>query len=292
MQRIKTKKLPDYIITGDWHLRETNPVCRIDDFWQTQWRKVDFISDLQKQYNCPVLHGGDLYDYWKPSPMLISETIKHLPNQFYTVYGNHDLPQHSLELKYKSGIYALECSETLSTFRPNNNFEFCHWGELPCNIGEKYLLWHVPTYQGKEPYPGCSDQKAATLLRKYPQLLMIITSDNHQPFVEEHEGRLLVNPGSIFRIDADQINHKPRVYLWYTETNTVEAVYLPIETDVISREHIEIKEQRDNRIDAFVSRLNTDYTTTLSFEKNLQEFEKVNNVRQPVMDIVYKSLEV
>ena len=62
-----------------------------------------------------------------------------------------------------------------------------------------------------------------------------------------------MNPGSIYRMEASQENHKPRVYLWYAETNTVEPVYIPIESGVISREHLETKEERDIRINAFIS---------------------------------------
>ena len=119
-----------------------------------------------------------------------------------------------------------------------------------------------------------------------------MTGDNHKSFVQEYEDRLLVNPGSLMRMDADQIEHKPRVYLWYSETNTVEVVYIPIKDNVISRKHLDVVEQRNKRIDAYVSRLNNKWEVTMSFEKNLEVFEKENNVDKSVMDIIYRSLEV
>jgi predicted phosphodiesterase len=285
---------PSAILTSDWHLRETNPVCRTDNYWNTQWRKVDFISDLQKQYDCLVLHAGDLFDHWKPSPFLLSETIRHLPNKFYTVYGQHDLPQHNLELSNKSGIYTLEMADKLWAMRPNDMFEFCSWNEQPCNIGEKVLVWHIHNYQGKQPWPDCPSPTASKLLKKYPQYDLIVTGDNHMPFVEEYEGRLLVNPGSLMRMDADQINHRPRVYLWYAETNTVTPVYIPIEpaAKIISREHIELKAERDKRIEEFVNRLSSEWEVSISFEENLKRFQKMNNVRTPIMEIIYKAIEL
>ena len=54
------------ILCGDVHLREDSPICRTDDVWAAQWKKIDFISDLQKTHDCPVLCSGDLFDYWKP----------------------------------------------------------------------------------------------------------------------------------------------------------------------------------------------------------------------------------
>jgi DNA repair exonuclease SbcCD nuclease subunit len=289
-------KQPNLILTSDWHLRETIPICRTDDFWSTQWKKVDFISDLQKKYNCPVLHGGDLYDYWKPSPFLLSETIYHLPKQFFTCYGQHDLPQHNLELDYKSGIYLLLTANKLST-NNRRELQICHWGQDPNqdslkDANKKILVWHKMNYKGKEPWPGCTDPTSLQLLKKYPEYDLILTGDNHKSFVQEYEGRLLINPGSLMRMDADQIDHKPRVYLYYADTNTVEVVFLPIEKNVISREHLDVVEERNERLTAYVSRLDSKWEVTMSYEKNLEIFEKENNVEQPIVNIINKSLEV
>ena len=101
-------KKADGILCGDLHLTEDTPICRTDNFQEAQWRKLTFIKQLQEEHDCPVLCAGDLLDFWKPSPFLLSKIIEHLPKQFYTVLGNHDLPQHSLELLEKSGIYTLQ----------------------------------------------------------------------------------------------------------------------------------------------------------------------------------------
>jgi len=291
MKRTLTPNKPDAILCADFHLREDQPTCRTDNFVEAQWKKVDFVKNLQKRYDCAVFHSGDLFEYWKPSPNLLSETIKHLPNDFYTVYGNHDLPQHNLELSYKSGVYTLATGGHLEVL-PDGG----HWGQTPDEHTWKFekniLIWHIMTYQGKKPWPGCVDPMAAKLLRKYPQYDLILTGHNHQSFTEEHEGRLLVNPGSLTRHKADQIDHKPCVYLWYAKSNIVEPVYLPIEQGVISREHIEHTKERNDRIDAFISRLDDDWEASVSFEENLERFEKSNNTRKSVMEIVYKAIEL
>lgn len=282
----------------------------VDDFWEAQWRDVKFVYDLQQRYQCPVFHAGDLFHHWKPSPQLLTETLVNIPMMFYTVYGQHDLPQHNLELAKKSGIYTLVAAELIEVLSE------CSWGQTPDKgsffvtlprikdkelekvvrsvdfmMGEniddesvyentyEILVWHKFTYQGKEPWPGCTDPKAAKLLRQYPQFDLIVTGDNHTPFVETYEGRLLVNPGCLNQQDADQFDFKPRVYLWHAEDNTVTLVYLPIEAGVVSREHIEIVKQRNDRIEAFISRLNLDDLTTISFEENLKRFAQINEVR-------------
>lgn len=297
MLRTKTNMSPNIILCSDFHLREDQPICRTDDFWEAQWKDVDFISDLQKKYNCPVIHAGDLFDFWKPSPYLLSEAMHHLPKEFYTIYGQHDLPQHSLELAYKCGINTLLNAGKL-TLLPG-----IHWGQDPKTesdlFGEKILIWHVFNYQGKPPWPGCISSTASKLLNAFPQYDLIVTGDNHKSFVERMQDgvingkerfRLLVNPGSLNRQEADDIDNEPRIYLWYADTNTVESVYIPLEPNVISREHIELKEERDARIEAFISRLDGNWEASLSFEQNLEQFEKTNSVRKSVMDIVYKAI--
>lgn len=287
----------DAILTADWHLREDQPTCRTDDFWIAQWKKVKYITSLQEQYNCLVLHAGDFFGgpshhyHWKPSPRLLSETIQWIPNDFWTVYGNHDLPQHNLDLAYKSGIYTLYQAGKLIIL-PGVHCDHYPAHDDQLIKGKQVLIWHKMVWHKEKPYPDApNDSEAIQILKQYPQFDLIVTGDNHQSFTAEYEGRLLVNPGCLTRQTAKDINHQPRVYLWHAETNTVTPEYLPIEQDVITREHIEVKEQRDERIEAFVNRLDGEWETGISFEENMQQFFQTNRVRKSVEQLVYKAME-
>jgi hypothetical protein len=290
MERARTNRTPDLILTSDLHLREDTPICRTDDFWKAQWKKIDFINNLQAKWRIPIICGGDFYDHWKPSPNLLRETIEHIPDMFFTIYGQHCLPAHSLDLVDKCGTNVLQAAGKLTILSG------CHWGQTPTEPslvikGRKILVWHVMNYQGKLPWPGCEAPMGAGLLRKYNQYDLILTGDNHKTFHEEFEGRHLVNPGSLMRMDADQIDHKPCIWLWFAEDNSVEQVFIPIEQGCISREHLLVKEERDARIDAFVSRLDTEWEAEVSFEQNLENFFKTNQIRSSVKEIIYQSLE-
>lgn len=285
-------KKVDFILTADWHLREDTPVCRTDDFWETQWKKVEFISELQKIHDCPVIHSGDLFHVWKPSLYLLSKTIECIPDRFYTVYGNHDLPQHNLELANKSGTYLL------STANKVQILSGAHWKQdltTPClsvqidkNTERKVGVWHIMTYGKDLPYPGCTAMNAKTILKKYTKFDLIVTGDNHQTFVEEYKGRLLVNPGSIMRQNAGQLNFYPSVFLYNARRNEIEQVFLPISKKSISREHITVQEKRNERIDAFISGLNTNWDTDVSFQANLQRFFEKNRTRKNIKELVFK----
>lgn len=283
----------DLIITSDWHLRDTTPICRADDFEVTQWKKVDFVSQLQRRYKCPVIHAGDLFDKWKPSPYLLAKTIEHLPEDFYTIYGNHDLPQHNIELKNRCGVYVLEKADVLTVIDGrhwNVDFNENQWFEIK---GRKIHMAHIMTYQGKTPYPGCTDTPASGLLRKLKEFDLIITGHNHMQFVEEYHGRLLLNPGSLTRQSSNERDWKPCVWLWCAGDNSLEQVFLPVESDAVQvPERIAEKEQREERIDAFISRLNTEWGEEMDFEANIRKAIAVNDVPKSIQDIIYKAVEI
>lgn len=293
MKRTKESRIkqPTAILTGDWHLRENTPICRTDNFQEAQWRKVRWIAELQARYACPVLHAGDLFDHWKPSPYLLSKALLHLPEGFFTVYGNHDLPQHNISLAEKTGIMVLANAFRLGLLKQG------HWREEPTSTSvsfpesnRKVLVWHVMTWKGKEPWPGITDRPAKELLKAYPEYALIVTGHNHKRFVETVDGRLLVNPGSLTRQTADQEDHIPAIYLWYAEDNIVEEVLLPIEQGVISREHIDRIERRDSRIAAFISRLGGEWQTGVSFEDNLERFLSANKIHSSVEKVIRKAV--
>jgi len=294
MERTKKNKKPDAILCADMHLRSSVPRARTDNYWIAQWMKVQFIKILQRKHNCPVFHAGDLFDYWKPTPELLTHTIRHLPFTFWTIYGQHDLPQHNIDLADKCGVNTLAESSNLQIL-PG-----CHWGMNPTEDKagltflegrRSVLIWHTLTYKDERPYPDHKGPSAMRLLRKYPDMDLIVTGDNHIPFVQAYEGRLLVNPGSMMRMTAAQIDHQPRVYLWYALSNTVEPVYLPITEGVLTRDHIDVKERRERRIDAFISKLDTTWEAETGFEENLEVFFNTNETDQDIRDIIYKAIQ-
>lgn len=293
MERTKTNKKPSLILTSDWHLRRDTPICYTGDFQQEQWDTLDFLKDLQIKCDCTIVMAGDLFEKWYNVNDFLTTVMQHLPNELYVIYGQHDLQNHNLDMAFKSSI------DTLIEAGRIKLLPECHFGQLP-EKGSLYfpnrdpdrtvLVWHHMTYINP-PFPGATGGNAIAILKKYPQYDLIVTGDNHQSFYTEHEGRLLVNPGNLTRQVADQAEFQPRVALWYAETNTIEWINIPIQEGVISREHIAHKEQRDERIDAFISKLDTDFKAELSFEDNLEMFFQQNEIRDSVRKIIYKSLD-
>ena len=129
MKRTKKNVNPSFIITGDFHLMEKQPVCRTDNFWNTQWDKIRQIGKLSQKYQIPVYHGGDLLDKWKASPYLLNKIIKEFKvfkHGFHSIIGNHDMPQHSIDNMERSGFQTLVESRTIQTIQDQ-----CDWGNDP-----------------------------------------------------------------------------------------------------------------------------------------------------------------
>lgn len=286
----------DLILTADWHLREDTPPCRTDDFEKAQWNKIRQIERLQIKHECGILHAGDLFHHWKPSPNLISTVILNMPQEFYTVAGQHDLPQHNMDLVEKSGLYTLVTAKVINWIREAGNFGqsvgyVFSFGEF-LNIERRVGVWHHFVWNGKDkPWFDCNEVTAREVLKENPSFDLIVTGDYHRPFTYEYKGRLLVNCGCLTRQVADYHNHQPRVWLWNAKTNTVQPHFLEIEEDVINRDHIEMKATIDNRMEAFISRLDSEWEVGVSFESNLKRFLSKNKIRKSVVDLVYKSME-
>lgn len=301
-------KKADAIFTADMHLRLDTPECRTDDYRSAQARKVAWLAGLQVEHGCPVIDAGDVFDHWKVEPELEGWAIRNLPAKIITVPGNHDLPQHSLKLYEKSSLHVLEAAGTVKVLRPKNSSEIpilqTRYGTIAIEgfpYGEEIIQTVTPHADRRiavvhayvaETVPAfiADGWTPAQLLAALPGYDVIVGGHNHMPLVYEHKGHLVINPGSMMRATADQADHRPRAYLWYADTNTVEPAYFPIELGAVSRAHLAKAEERDARLAAFVNRLDAETEVGLSFEQNLERYLAANAVGEAVRDMVWEAV--
>ena len=296
---------PDAILTSDWHIRADTPQCRTDDFTATMWKKVQFINDLAKEHDIPILLAGDLGHRAQWPNWLIEKFMSIISDiEIIAIAGQHDLPGHNLEAIPQSGFGVLKragyiLTGILSTgliIRQNFNYPlycFPYGKKIKDYSGATSIaMTHQMIIEDKPYWPGQVASSAKSLFKKFPDYKLILSGDNHQPFVVEYEGRLLVNPGSMMRSTGDQIDHQPRVYLWEAKSNSVVPIYLPIDKDVIDRSHIDTKKEKDARIEAYTTRLSERYEVGLSYEENLKAYFEENRTRQPIKDRIWEACEI
>ena len=319
-------KKADAILSADWHIRPDTPTCRTDNFFTAQEKKIDFIFALANKNDCPILVAGDLghkplNNGW-PTWLLewFIKKVKTAKVDIIIIPGQHDLPNHRLDLFPISGIGVLEAAgiiKIIGVITVNNEILGCH---LYPKSTEKYgfkivpfpygtpikplgqdidyempnismiAMTHQMVIEDNVSWPGQQASTGYALLKQFPEYDLILSGDNHIPFTAEYEGRILVNPGSIMRTTADQVNYTPRIYLWYANENRVESVYLPIEQDVISRTHIEIAEKRDKRMEAYAIRAREDVEIELSYPDNLTRYFNKHRTQGRVKTKVWEAV--
>jgi DNA repair exonuclease SbcCD nuclease subunit len=319
-RQIKHARKADAILTADFHLGDGSPVCRdAAEFLTARERKMEWLRNLQVHHGCPIIDAGDVFDRWQVSSETEGWALLNLPPGIVTVPGNHDLPNHSLKLYKKSSLHVLEAagkvtvllrSDLLVEIGKNIVYGF-PYGETFVERGypddgyvrgasykekeRKIAVVHVYVGETVPPFIGEAGYTPAQLLAALPGYDLIVSGHNHQSFVyrtvdRRGNTRMVVNPGGMMRTTADQADMKPSAYLWYADTNTVEAAFYPIEPGVVSREHLEKKEERNERLDAFVSRLDTGVELGVSFERNIENHLDKNDIRgrtrEMVMEVV------
>ena len=301
----------DLIISADWHIREDQPVCRVDNFIKAQTKKWAFIKWLQEEHECPIIVAGDIFNHWKPSPKLLSWAFENIPDYVIAIPGNHDLPAHNLANIDKSGIHTLASGGKIDLLTKGhgirkkittpNGFEIEIFGfpfgtplrNIKTSNSYQIAVIHSFVYQGKESFPGAAlvGDTASSLCKSLNGFDLIITGDNHQTITAQVKDTILVNAGSITRTTASQTKHKPCVFLWYAETHTIEQVFLPIEEDVISREHIEAEEQKKERTSVFIQRLSEDIEISNSFKHNMKMYLSKNKVSKDIKNLIWEACE-
>jgi DNA repair exonuclease SbcCD nuclease subunit len=226
---MKDMNKPSALHIADYHWRDSQPLCRGDDFITALINTTDFIHEICERYDIPLIIAGDVFDHWKPSPSLLRMAIEHMPT-FIAIPGQHDLPQHNLRLHEQSGLSVLEAAcvaIVLEIFLPETIWPkqsdwvivgFPYGSEPSQILGSRYqqrrkiCMIHQLVSGGTSPFPNAKAASVRSLLRKLPDYDLILSGDNHQRFTFEYNNRRVVNPGSVFRTKADQIDHKPAAY--------------------------------------------------------------------------------
>jgi len=281
-----------FMFYADAHLRSTVPEARLDDYLANQdalllWMKETFSDYVH-------LSAGDTVHLARERAEPITfatEMCKKIP-PFYGIWGNHDLLYHNYDLRNKTTLGILSMVGVFNeiidpvvfaeddSFGPVTVYGYHYGQEIQhVNKGRKGIniaLFHAMVMQ--EPHPHIEGYLAEDLLKEFPEYDIIITGDNHKQFVVSYDGRVLINPGSLKRDNADQVDHVPRIFTYDAETNEVGSVAVPTDNDIIDREHLDVVEQRDSRLEALSEKFKEARNITLDFYDNVIMYLRENDV--------------
>lgn len=288
-----------FIITGDWHLREQVPTCRKNqnecDWMTTQREKImRMASFFSGEYM--VIHTGDLFHRARSSNKTILSALHFLDlfgkTKVINIPGNHDLIGNNLSDISGTSWEIIKAAGSICVpiKRKQVKRGVCFILDEPINCA----IYHGYVHNAeKEINPLIEGYTAEELCDELRQADFIFTGDNHQAFsYQSKRGQLLINPGHITRQSANEFDQEPGFYALVLDKNDSKKyisrfVSFDVSPEDISRDHLEKIEIRDSRIESFVSTLSGSMELSMSFESNLKKYIQENSIRKGVADVVW-----
>jgi len=283
---------------GDVHIADDVPICRKDDFKATQLRKMDKINEIVG--NNTLLIAGDVFHSWNCAYLLAHEVNTRMPNNTMFVYGNHDLPYHSYEEKARTPFMLLRMVELHECDCSDVQLFGASWG---CPVPSVYgphatnvLVQHRMCYYKEPVFGRDGDAYDVTKLfekPEYAQYNVIITGDNHKPFVYwKDDKHVWINTGPIMRHSVTERDYDPSVTcIEIEDTIKVTRISLGADVNAVDRTEMYEKQGRDAQVSKFANGLTTQIEKSLDFEHVLYVFMDNNNIRQETQEAVRKDVE-
>lgn len=294
------------IAIGDVHLCSKSPVCRVDNWYETQFNKLKQVADLCIQRNCSLVIAGDLYDRHNCPHRLVADTNNCLYGvpQVRWVAGNHDLPYHSVQNYFDSPLavtqgfgLSLPLVEEREVIFQSDYISGASWGQevpaprkdLPFNILVQHkMVWH------KEPLPfQAPNSNVAELYNSdtYKDYNLVITGDNHKTFVYRKDTRhIWINTGPIMRTSVAEREYQPSCWYYEVTEDSVNIERIPLKVDLaaVDRTEMYIDKLQDSIVSEFVTDISNRVTTKANFEYVVNELSASST--KEVQEVVSKVL--
>lgn len=278
-----------FICTKDIHYAGQNPKARTDSYQEALNQKIREIFSIAKEREADgILVAGDLFDSFYTTLPVIAEyaaLLKESPCPIYTIAGQHDEESHNPASLRRSpyGVLArLGYVEDVTKEPVEYNF----WTEggktyFVAITGRHYdweadkdKLYYYPPKT--EPVDYIIHLAHGTLVDHHPPFDRythiddmactadaLVVGDYHPGIgIIDRKGTLIVDPGALARQKAatSDMTRPVQVAVLTVTEQGCRAELVPLEcarsgSEVLSREHLEVEEQRENRIEKFLGLL-------------------------------------
>lgn len=262
-----------FIFTADWHIRPDKPICRLDEDWlKTQESQVDFVIRQVIKHKCPLVIGGDIFHKPQIPDSLKNMLMLHFIGQHvYAIAGNHCAPYHSFDNINDSSFGVLFNSGVIDT-PPRSMGSYAHFGQPMSEGGKEVVFLHEPIFAAEKDCPPNMKAKTADqVFDEYPDAKWILCGDIHRGYHVKKQGRHLIMAGALNRQASNFKDYEPKIWFIDTDANTVEEILVPDDVSMVTDQHIQIKDEREDRITAFVSLIRESKSVSLDYEVNVRQ---------------------
>ena len=267
-----------FILSADWHLVQNQPVARRDTYWlETQRQAVRFLVSQAIENACPLVAVGDLFDHPKVGTEVVNMAIEELNvlrangQEFYLISGNHDQKDH-----LASNIPKCSVGTLLNIFPKIPSIPGIqsanHFGEDVDDVSP-VLFTHQLIFKDEASRPPMArGLTASDLLAKFPSAKWIFTGDHHSAWAYTESGRTVVNPGCMIPHTAGDIGHNGKCALIDLDSTTAPVTWISIPDDpaMLTRDHLDAKASKQDRLSGFMERVKDAGSTTLTFKDKLE----------------------
>lgn len=283
-----------FIITGDWHWRGTNPKSRLDNYQEALTSKIREVFTLAKEHNAiAILQPGDLTH--SPNINLntvgdFTDLLTEAPVPIISIPGNHDTGCGNLDVVPRTpfgllsrlgliknahgGLVMMDCEEEVLVSGHGFNYmtdtDKSQYA-MSKGISDTATIIHLTHGMLLEKEPGFDIRHTLIseleLLPDLPDVLVV--GHEHIGFgIKEITGKLtgkrclVINPGALGRLTAhiEEMERQVQVCLLTIEDGNISADLISLQTanpgyEVLSREHIEAEQEREERMQKFLGLL-------------------------------------
>ena len=281
--------LRTFILSADWHLVQTCPVARLDPSWlETQRQAIRFLVSQAVKHSCPLVAVGDLFDHPKVGTEVVNmvleelNTLRSQGQEFYLIAGNHDLEGNLATNAPKCSVGTL-----LNIFPRIPNIPGVqsapHFGE-DIDPDAPIVFTHQLVFKDESTRPPMAKGLTASdLLAKYPGAQWIFTGDHHAAWHHEEAGRHVVNPGNMIAHNATMIEVEALCVLIDLDSTDAPVTWIPIPDDpeMLTRDHLDTKAAKADRLSGFMERVKEAGGHTLTFKDKLEARMGLKDITEP-----------
>lgn len=294
------------IACSDIHIDNRNPKYRIGNYEEDIFEKLQWLVKYATKKNIPIITiSGDIFN----KTGVPFSTINHMcqifrgfKGQVITTFGQHDIRYHNTD--FFDTPYGIMCSAGIFTHVSQKpfctskvNIYGAGWKERPTikkSNKTNILLVHELVFKAKQDYLNdAAYSLGSDLLKRYKNADIIISGDNHIPFILKKGSRKLINCGSLCRKSKSETDYEPKIYIINTKNNKISKVKIPIKKNVFNLEQIIIDEKKKKAleeakpiIEGFTSSLKDACNTKPNFEKNISKMLERKDVSKKAKNLV------
>lgn len=299
-----------FLYSTDGHLSATRPIARKEktdeEYIETQLNKRKQMYDYADMNNIMnLIDGGDFFNAWNPKelPTLLIEYLnlrKKYSFEDYVDIGNHDLKFHNLDFINDSALGILKSLGMVTivddwifhTEDGDIKLNFFHFGQelnqRELIKGINIAIVHENIFEKQIP-PYMTGYTIEQLRETLPGYDLYLCGHNHQKFCSINKDYIVLNGGSVMRLNTKQKNFKPSFWEIEIVNGNVGVKEIPfdIESDMISTEHL-----KKNKIESFVeSTKEFEELDGFDFKKDVENAIKKDKPIDKVKEKIYSSME-